>query len=245
MLRTYFYKFHLLLEKRMSKHKTILNFTITRFENPSQELKEIISEDASEPCRWVISKQYLKEVLDKTRIGYIVTFPETSFYAPRLNREKIAAFILASYDEDGRGFIYLVCNMQFFSDRLRTITGNGEIPLRFGFLLHCYVLRDFQQLGINEVYLDATDLDRVKYYTFLGYLLGKERCGYDDPITKYHQNNLLNPETFLPDDYKTPAGYRMKLCYNFTALCKISEESLSRALEIIKKYQLDDFYTTA
>lgn len=222
----------------------ILNFTITRFTSPDPNLRKALLEDRSEACRWSISDKYLEEVLDKTNLGYVVTFPE-SFYTEHFQREKIAAFILASYDEIREiGFIYLICNMSFFSNKLYLMTGSGDLPLRFGFLLHCYVLRDFRNRGIAEVYLDASTIDLVKYYSFLGYRLGKEPCGDDDPITELHEVSLTDPEKIIPKDYKTPAGYRMKLCRNFEMLCTIADASLKRGLALIEKYQLDDFYTT-
>ncbi len=226
----------------MEDHK-ILNFTITRFEQPSSDLRKALLNDRSEACRWSINDKYLEEALDKTNLGYVVTFPE-SFYTQQYQREKIAAFILASHDNN-TGFVYLVCNMRFFSDRLNELTGSGEVPFRFGFLLHCYVLREFRNLGIAEVYLDASSLDLVKYYTMLGYRLGKEPCGEDDPLTTLHEAFLTQPEKVIPEGYVTPAGYRMKLYHNFETLCTIADKSLERALDLVKTYQLDDFYTTA
>lgn len=234
---------HLFPNTQLPEKEKILNFTITRFETLTSNLKKELLEDLDETCRWSISPEYLQEALDETNLGYTITFPE-SFYQQHLSRDKIASFILASH-HDNIGFIYIICNMSFFSDRLYETTGSGEVPFRFGFLLHCYVLREFRNLGIAEVYLDASNLDLVKYYTMLGYRLGKEPCGDKDPITDLHEVFLTEPEKVIPKDYVTPAGYRMKLCHNFETLCTIADKSLERVLELVDKYQLDDFYTTA
>lgn len=182
----------------------------------SPENKQVIfngiNQSFNETCRGNIFQDYLPDAFKKSDI-IIVIFLENA----------VQAFILFSYDVKTRsGFINLVCSK--------------KEPVSLGSFLLCITHQYLFNAGFPAVYVDAANDAVASYYESLGYTYGFEQCGEPDEISEQHQDYRdSDPDAneffeFLPDDYLTDQGYRMKMCGNFGQICIKAYKNLEKAL---------------
>lgn len=151
-------------------------------------------------CRGAITPEYFLETVNITKVIIVVYF-----------QNEVHSFIMFDYDPDSKsGYINLVCSK--------------KEPISLGSFLLCITHAYLFNGGFDKVYLDASDDQTARYYDSIGYLYGKEPCGVEDEITEEHLIYKSGEDDgsfyeFLPEDYVTQKGYRMKLCGNYGGIC--------------------------
>jgi len=189
------------------------------------ELLRLIVSDLS-ICRSLIVPEYVDQAFSNCRYIILMTRP---------GNLPVAYSLFTVNGKDG--FINLVCSQTIFP-RLQT-----------GLFVLCLTHIYLQNIGVNSVYLDAATEGLTEYYESLGYLFGKESCQSNDPDTENHliyreggqemtSDGVIYPTGyihFLPADYPTEYGYRMKLC-NLSAqtICSKSYLSLKKSLQNVR-----------
>ena len=176
-----------------------------------------IDQSFNATCRGDIFQDYLPEAFGKSDI-IIVIFLDNA----------VQAFILFSYDVKTRsGFINLICSK--------------KEPVSLGSFLLCITHQYLFNAGFPSVYIDAVNDTVASYYESLGYTYGFEQCGEPDEISELHENyRESDPDTneffeFLPEDYETKKGYRMKMCGNFGQICIKAYNNLQKALNKVSR----------
>ena len=252
-------------------HYTFFGYTIKFYDFNIPEhviFKDKIKKNYNrKSCHQKIPIEYFEKAVDKSRFAIIITFLETVNY-DKDYPEILDSFILANTgpytidsnleltDEDL--YVYLTCSIETYSNKKfeekKTFPKDykaGNIKTHFGIILRCLLLKYAKSIGIKNVYNDAGESHLIPYYTRFNFRLGKEKCDVFDEITNKHEqvisekNEEKNKE-FIDSlqEYKTSAGYRMKLCgNNYDALCKYSTDHLHEAWGQIGEY--DDIYNAA
>lgn len=197
-------------------------------------------------CNWSIQNDYYTKSLALARFGIFIYYEAENFD----NQNSIDSFILAHPLPMDPTALYLsvVCARRILSNQKEAADGNAELKSGFGVILQCILLKYVKNIGFLHAYADASHIGLVPYYTRFGFRLGKEPCGQPDSFTEQHDDHLKATTTELfytqLKDYKTPSGFRMKLCNNeCDALCTYSREKFVDTCQQLAKY--DDIYYIA
>jgi hypothetical protein len=176
-------------------------------------------------CRGKISREYKKSFKEANLMVVCMSQDIETYKIHKI--DLLNGFLIAKYDEKKKDAnIILVCFQDIYERGIR-------IKISGGLFLHCLALSVLRNMGMKNVYLEASDEDLIQYYYDIGYRLGKSPCGKRDKITDLHKTNDIKqvieklPSDYANEDYDF--AYRMKWC-NFR------EESMCfKVLEMFRK----------
>lgn len=132
---------------------------------------ETVRRSSTEACRWKISCSFVEEVLPTTDIVFAFQHPlnneDREFWKDDKDETfvRYAAFMLVqrlpSSDNRSAAYIHLICSKQLGWDRW--------LKTNLGLILHGFALQYLSNIGIDDVYLEASNDELVPYYAWLGY----------------------------------------------------------------------------
>lgn len=236
-------------------HIKFFDFTLLGHDkNVLKQMKGI-----NDACHFEIGKDYYDKIIEKIRFAIVILF-----YSDDLNKYVYDSFILCEELSPTELYISLTCSKEIYSDK-KYLANNGKkdsndnplsplslgnIKTGFGVILRCIMLKYTKSIGFVNIYNDAAGYDLIPYYTRFGYRLGKSACNTSDIVTDEHEKSILdaNDKEFylkLKDsEYKTPNGFRMKLCGNkYENMCDYSYKKIKETWAELEQY--DDIYISS
>lgn len=229
----------------------IYNFDITLLDRRYISIDEwalwwaFIIEKHRLTCHWTDFTEYLAEYESTVNTMVIITHTREISPGVKTEQELLTAFSMGIISENS-GEIITTCGREFSSKIQYEQTGIEKIPLKIGLFVRCILSKYMIRQGVTEFYNDAANMGLVKYYSTLGYRLGKKPCGVPDDVTDIHEKYIRDGgpsyELYqsLPDTYWMPHGFHMKMCKFNDKICLDAIASLRRFGEILKQY--DDVY---
>lgn len=192
-------------------------------------------------CHWLNFNQYFEDNTDKINVMVTITHPSESEPGVVMDDTNLTAFSVGIF-QGTAGYIAATCGREFASKIQQEKFGVEKVQLKIGLLARCLMINYLLQQGVGEIYNDAAAEGLVKYYSSLGFRLGKENCNKVDPITELHNKYIIEGKSLddllkeLPADYKNIYGYRMKLCSNTDPICLGAIASLRDFQRILELY---------
>ena len=236
-----FYDFSKMSSSNVSAHK--------------EKLKQIKNLKAA--CHGTIGQIYFENAVDDAHFAITLTFEDKE------GIEHYDSFILGYPLKESKTDFYtlLTCSRIIKSQKKKEEdiaspsvkkSEPGIISPSFGLVLQCIMLKYARKLGFTHAYNDSVP-DLLSYYTRFGFRLGLGKCGTPDAITDQHELVIKEKDDekakefygkmLVNNEYKTGAGFRMKLCdldKGATNICEYAHKKLSDSWKYLEKY--DDIY---
>ena len=126
-------------------------------------------------CRWMLSDEYMSEYSSSINVMVIITHDKGSSTGVKIDEQNLTAFTTGIV-KDHKGYIIATCGREFASKIQYEQTGIERIDLKIGLLARCILTNYMSRQGVSEIYNDASNESLVRYYSTLGYRLGRNPC---------------------------------------------------------------------
>jgi hypothetical protein len=190
----------------------------------------------NQTCREKISTSYKKNFSNANLMVLCVSEDQEIY--DKYKMDLLNGFLIANYDVPKKeANIILICFQDIYNE-------GKKFKLGGGLFLHCLALNILIQLHIKDVYLEASEKNLIKYYSNIGYKLGKSPCGKRDKITDMYNETEDIDEMIrrLPSNYadeKYDYAYRMKWCgFDERSFCSKTFETFRDAIGNVKEEML-------
>lgn len=181
-------------------------------EQVQRNVSETIRRSATEACRWKISSSFVDEVLPSTDIVFAFQHPLNNEDREYFKDDKdepflrYAAFMLVellpSSDNRSAAYIHLICSKQLGWD--------GWLKTNLGLILHGFALQYLSNLGIDDVYLEASNDELVPYYAWLGYESTGLKCSANPGFFKAVEEFFFGSSDRA--SVGKHGGWKMRMC---------------------------------
>lgn len=151
-----------------------MEIRIYRFEDKTLDLRKSILGIGSQACRWSIDREYQEHSYDEANLIITLEAPHDNYHRELLGYTKYIPAFIEIVISDHIATILLLCAAEFETVRL-------------GAYILCIAIKYLEDLGIDDIYLEASTERNMNYYESIGfeYLNITEKGTYQMKKGKY------------------------------------------------------------
>jgi hypothetical protein len=186
-------------------------------------------------CRWKIAKEFMSEALDDADL--VFTFqhkiPPNQWVEQGVFYDAFAIVkLLPSKDGRKSAYLHLICSRNLYVD-------DRKLRTSLGLILHGFVIDYLNKNGYDDIYLEASNLEIVPYYTWLGYEPSGESCSTRTSFFG-KMEQLLFGKTEKAEMGKH-GGWKMRMCgIGNSKIYNLVESHIEKSAEELRSAIVDE-----